>query len=121
MIKTTNRFKYFTHPEPNKPDATEKNIEAYLRTETKKRGGWAMKNDAQTRAGVPDRLVLMRSGLYIFVEVKRYGKKPTDRQRRRFTELLDLGCNVCWLDCKEGVDAMFKHHGKRGGKDVNQE
>ncbi|MEE3396983.1 MAG: VRR-NUC domain-containing protein, partial [Succiniclasticum sp.] len=54
----------------------EKQIEQKLVTETRKKGGLAVKFVSPSFSGMPDRLVLLPHGVMGFVEVKAPGKKP---------------------------------------------
>jgi len=79
----------------------ERDVEAYLVAETKRRGGIAYKFTSPQRRSVPDRLVLLPGGDAFFVETKAPGKKPTEAQVREHERLRDLGFRVYVMDAKE--------------------
>lgn len=91
------------------PRYREKDIEAYLREETKKIGGKAYKWVSPGNSGVPDRLVCLPNGLVIPVELKAPGKKPTPLQEKRHAELRKLGIEVYVLDTKEKVNDFIEY------------
>lgn len=70
----------------------EKEIEAKLVQEVKRRGGLCLKWVCPGWAGVPDRLVLLPGGCIIFVETKRpRGGVLSSRQKWWGRKLRDLG------------------------------
>lgn len=79
----------------------EKNIEAWLVAEVKRRGGMAYKFTSPARRSVPDRLILMPGGAMFFVECKAPGKKPTEAQAREHERIRALGFDVFIVDSKE--------------------
>lgn len=79
----------------------EKEIEAWLTVEAKRRGGIAYKFTSPQRRSVPDRLVLMPDGKMLFVECKRPGGKPTEAQAREHERIRALGFPVFVMDSKE--------------------
>lgn len=79
----------------------ERDVEAWLVAETKKRGGTAYKFTSPQRRSVPDRLVLLPGGEIFFVETKAPGKKPTEGQVREHDRLRALGFRVYVMDSKE--------------------
>lgn len=85
----------------------EKDIEAYLRDEVKKIGGWAPKFVSPGNTGVPDRLVCLPGGRAVFVELKAPGKVPTQLQLLQQKRLKTLGFPVWVIDSKDGVDAFI--------------
>ena len=86
----------------------EKQVEAYLRDQIKKRGGIAYKFVSPATAGVPDRIVLMPGGRIWFVEVKRTEKdKLTKRQEKACTKIRSLSQDVHVVHGKEGVDGFL--------------
>lgn len=72
---------------------SEKKIEAKLRSEVFKKGGWCIKILSTFAAGLPDRLVLIKGQAY-FVEVKSEGKVPRPLQRVVHKKLERLGFPV---------------------------
>ena len=69
----------------------ESTVEHRLVTETKKRGGIALKFVSPGIDGVPDRLVLLPHGKFAFVEVKAPGRTLRPLQVRRIGQLRELG------------------------------
>lgn len=85
----------------------ESKVEEKLRTEAKRRGGWAVKFTSPGLDGVPDRLVLFPGGRLAFVEVKAPGKKMRPLQERRAKQLRALGFQVYCLDCMEKIGGIL--------------
>lgn len=85
----------------------ESKVEEKLRTEAKRRGGWAVKFTSPGLDGVPDRLVLFPGGRLAFVEVKAPGKKMRPFQERRADQLRALGFQVYCLDCMEKIGGIL--------------
>lgn len=85
----------------------ESKVEEKLRTEAKRRGGWAVKFTSPGLDGVPDRLVLFPGGRLAFVEVKAPGKKMRPLQERRAKQLRTLGFQVYCLDCMEKIGGIL--------------
>jgi len=86
----------------------ERNIEAYLRDEMKKVGGWVPKWRSPGNNGVPDRIVFAPGGRIVFVELKAPGEKPTPTQKVQHERLRALGCDVRVIDSREGVDELIR-------------
>ena len=82
-------------------------IESRLRTETKKRGGMAIKFVSPGLNGVPDRLVLMPSGKMAFIELKATGKTPRALQQKRKRQLEALGFRVYVVDGTEQIGGIL--------------
>lgn len=61
-------------------------------------GGMALKLDAMSCAGIPDRLVVLPDGKMFFVELKQPGKKPRPIQLKRHADLRKLGFDVYVVD-----------------------
>lgn len=85
----------------------ESKVKEKLRTEAKRRGGWAVKFTSPGLDGVPDRLVLFPGGRLAFVEVKAPGKKMRPLQERRAKQLRALGFQVYCLDCMEKIGGIL--------------
>ncbi len=79
----------------------ERDVEAWLVAETKRRGGIAYKFTSPQRRSVPDRLVLLPGGRMFFVECKRPGGQPTEAQTREHERMRELGFDVFVMDKKE--------------------
>jgi hypothetical protein len=94
----------------------EAKIESYLRVKAIAAGGLALKWVSPSRAGVPDRIILLPIppehrqivNRYLkLAEVKSPGKKPTPIQEATHCQLRNLGYDVAVPDSKEAVDAIF--------------
>lgn len=86
----------------------EKLIEKYLCEQTKLRGGRAYKWVSPGNDGVPDRIVMLPSGILVFVETKATGKKATALQNLQISRITKLGQRVIVLDSKMGIDDLFR-------------
>lgn len=76
----------------------EKQLESKFVSFVRMNGGIALKMDAMTCAGIPDRIVLLPDGKVVFVEFKQEGQKPRPLQRLRHDKLRSLGFNVFVID-----------------------
>lgn len=85
----------------------ERQIEQKLVTETRKRGGMALKFVSPSFAGMPDRLLLLPDGKISFVETKAPGQKPRPIQVKRHEMLRKLGFRVFVLDAMEGIQVIL--------------
>ncbi len=72
----------------------EKAIEARLVKECKKHGALCLKQNVIGRRGYPDRLILTKSGKYIWVELKTDTGKLSDGQKAAIEELRAHGAEV---------------------------
>ena len=88
--------------------SNERQIEQRLVTETRKRGGMALKFVSPSFAGMPDRLILLPDGKMAFVEVKAPGKKPCPLQVKRHAMLRKLGFRVFVLDAASDIPVILK-------------
>ena len=88
--------------------SNERQIEQRLVTETRKRGGMALKFVSPSFAGMPDRLILLPDGKMAFVEVKAPGQKPRPLQVKRHAMLRKLGFKVFVLDAASDIPTMLK-------------
>lgn len=86
----------------------EKQIEQKLVTETRKKGGLAVKFVSPSFSGMPDRLVLLPHGVMGFVEVKAPGKKPRLLQVSRHAMLREMGFRVFVLDALEDIPGLLQ-------------
>ena len=87
---------------------SEKQIEQKLVTETRKKGGLAVKFVSPSFSGMPDRLVLLPHGVMGFVEVKAPGKKPRLLQVSRHAMLREMGFQVFVLDAMEDIPGLLQ-------------
>ena len=83
----------------------EKQIERKLIEEIKKRDGIALKQTGM--AGFPDRLVLLPSGRYAFVELKAPGEKPRKLQVIRMKQLQKLGFRCFVIDDRTQIGKLL--------------
>lgn len=72
----------------------ESDIETKMRKLIKKRGGLFVKFVSPSSRGVPDRIVLKKPGIIIFVELKREGETPTPLQKHWHKILRSFGFDV---------------------------
>lgn len=88
----------------------EKELEKYIREYIRGIGGKAYKFVSPGNPGVPDRLCLFSGGRVVFVELKRPGVKDgrSERQKRVFKELEELGFTVWVIYNKEGFKSKIK-------------
>jgi hypothetical protein len=86
----------------------EKTIENYLVKRVQSLGGECEKFTSPQRRSVPDRIVTMPGGKLVFVEVKRFGKQPTEMQARDHQRRLELGFVVWVVDSKAAVDHLVE-------------
>lgn len=89
---------------------SEKVLEKYLVSEVKKLGGWAVKLLSGLVTGLPDRLILLPSGVVAFVEVKTTGRKAIATQLVRHKQLMALGFRVEVLDSIEGINNFINSY-----------
>lgn len=85
----------------------ERAIEQRFVSETKKRGGLALKFVSPGMDGVPDRIVLMPNGRMAFVELKAPGKMLRPLQQRRARQLAALGFRVFCVDRIEQIGGVL--------------
>lgn len=85
----------------------EKEIEQKLVQSVKTKGGLALKLTSQSMDGLPDRLLLMPTGVLAFIEVKAHGKKLRPLQVRRKKQLEDLGFRCYVLDNPEQIGEIL--------------
>lgn len=81
----------------------EKEIEALLRDGVKRLGGTAYKFTSPGNSGVPDRLVVFRDRVPIFVELKTKAGRLTELQEVQIERLHSLGQDVQVLYGKDDV------------------
>lgn len=85
----------------------EKEIEKALVNKVKELGGLCLKFISPSMTGIPDRIVLLSRGRIGFVEVKRPGQIPKPIQRKRISQLRDLGFKVYVLDDKDRIGGII--------------
>ena len=85
----------------------EKNIEARLVAEVRRRGGLAPKFVSPGLDGVPDRLILLPGGKFAFAELKAPGKTLRPLQALRKRQLEKLGFRVFVIDGTEQIGGVL--------------
>ena len=88
-------------------EESEKSIEGYLRREVEAAGGRCLKYYNAMERGYPDRIVMMKGGILVWVEIKSKGRKPTALQEARMMELRDLWQNVAVVSSRREVDELM--------------
>lgn len=86
----------------------EKTIEQKLCQAVAAGGGWAIKLNSTSAAGLPDRMLLMPNGIAAFVEVKAPGKNPRPLQWVQIKKLKKLGFAVFVLDDPKQIPQILK-------------
>lgn len=92
----------------------EAELEKKLVERVKELGGEALKFVSPGNAGVPDRIILMRSGRIYFAEVKAPGECLRPLQRRRKKQLEQLGFKVFVVDSMKSLGGMINEIKNRG-------
>ena len=85
----------------------EKNIEARLVAEVRRRGGLAPKFISPGLDGVPDRLILLPGRNFAFAELKAPGKTLRPLQALRKRQLEKLGFRVFVIDDAEQIGGVL--------------
>ena len=83
-------------------------IEAEFVNAVQAAGGVAYKLTSQTANGLPDRLVLFFPAKTVFVELKAPGKMLRPLQRKRRSQLMNLGFPVLCVDCLEQINPVIQ-------------
>ena len=83
-------------------------IEAEFVKAVQAAGGVAYKLTSQTANGLPDRLVLFFPAKTIFVELKAPGKMLRPLQRKRRSQLMELGFPVLCVDRLEQIQPVIR-------------
>ena len=91
----------------NRGGIRESTVERRLVTETKKRGGLALKFVSPGIDGVPDRIVLLHGRHMAFVELKAPGKTLRPLQVRRKEQLEGLGFSVYVVDDRSQIGGIL--------------
>lgn len=95
-----------------KPES-EKTIERRLRSELKKKGGWALKMLATHVSGLPDRVCLLPGGVVFFAEIKTTDKKTTRIQKVIHRKLRKMGFEVFIIDQTHQIKDILDSYGKQ--------
>lgn len=85
----------------------ERTVEQALKRMVEKAGGCCYKFTSPSRAGVPDRIVVLR-GRIVFVELKANGEKPRALQRAVARAIRKAGGRVYCLSSVEQVTRFVK-------------
>lgn len=86
----------------------ERDVELYLKKQVEKIGGLCWKFTSPGTRGVPDRVLVLKSGVY-FVEVKAPGGRVSPMQTHRINQLEARNANAKVLDSKDAVDEFISH------------
>lgn len=87
--------------------ALEKVLEKQLIKTVESKNGWCLKLWSISFTGLPDRLILLPGARIYFVEVKREGKKPNERQTWVHDKLRKFGFKVYWISTKEQLKTFL--------------
>jgi hypothetical protein len=87
---------------------SEQDVEKYLVQQVKKRLGIAYKFTSPQRRSVPDRLCVLPNGVMFFVEVKKPGGLPTEKQSREHERLRTRDQRVHIATNRMEVDAILE-------------
>lgn len=88
-------------------EVSEKAIEKYLVQRAKEIGLPCLKYSNPNMVGYPDRIIVLPSGMVVWVELKSKGKKPTKAQQIRIASLEALGHIVKVIDNKAEIDNLI--------------
>lgn len=83
----------------------ESSIEEYFAKRCRKLGVFVLKNTGM--GGIPDRLIF-KDGIFVFVELKRPGEKPSDLQRAVMKKLRRRGALTKVVDNKRDADKLLE-------------
>lgn len=89
-------------------EVSEKAIERYLVEQARQNGLPCLKYSNSNMVGYPDRLLVLRGGSVVWVELKSKGRKLTKIQQMRMRELISMGHWVKVIDNKADVDELIK-------------
>ena len=90
----------------------ERTVEQALKRMVEKAGGCCYKFTSPSRAGVPDRIVVLR-GRVVFVELKATGEKPRALQKAIATTIRKAGGRVYCLSSVEQVKCFVQTLNRR--------
>lgn len=86
----------------------EKEVERYLVSGIRKRGGLCLKWVSPGYTGVPDRILLLPHGRVVLVELKQHGGRLSGRQRLFRKKAEQLGQDYRCLWDKDNVDEFLR-------------
>ena len=87
-------------------EVLETDVEQALVRRVKQLGGMAEKFTSPGKRSVPDRLVTLPGNRIIFVELKRPGQEPTEKQHKDHQRRRAFGCDVRVIDNMEDARAF---------------
>ena len=87
---------------------SERDIENRLVRKIRAIGGKAYKFVSPGNAGVPDRIIALKGGYTLFVELTAPNGKVSNLQRKQIQFLRDLGCCVEVIQSYKQVDALVE-------------
>lgn len=90
-----------------KSSILESKVERDICDYAQRRGWWVAKFIAPGQTGVPDRLFIRR-GRHVFIEVKRPGEVPSEKQFDKHAEMRAFGAEVHWVDSLEEAMEILK-------------
>ena len=82
-------------------------VERYLVKSIERIGGQCIKGNPKNQRGMPDRICILPSGLIIFVEVKRPGRKLSPNQRVMINRFRKLGHEAVWVNSFGMIDRLI--------------
>ena len=85
----------------------ERDLEKYFTAQCKKRKLMTLKLHVKFARGWPDRIVPLRGGGVLWVELKRPGGKTSALQDKVHKDLEKIGHHVHIIDSKEGIDNVL--------------
>ena len=85
----------------------ERDLEGYFARQCKKKGLMTLKLNVRFSRGWPDRIVVLKDGKVMWVELKRPGAKLSPLQIKVHFELNKWHQEVYVIDSKEGIDHVL--------------
>ena len=86
----------------------EKDIERHLRDGVRRLGGWCLKFVTPGFTGVPDRIVIMPTGICVFLELKTRKGKLSEVQKYQIRKLLDCCQQVAVVYGPDAAEDFLK-------------
>lgn len=90
---------------------TEKQVEAFMKSEAQKRGCLFYKFVSPGNDGVPDRILITKNGRVHFIELKTKTGRLSPTQRVQIGRLENHNAQVCVVRGKDGVINFFDEAG----------
>lgn len=91
------------------PLVIENDIERRLKKRVEEVGGKCIKFNAVSEGGIPDRIVVLKGGRIIFVELKRpRGGKVSPLQTYQIEKLRGLGCRVELVKNYDDIERLIE-------------